>query len=229
MTLAGKPFNTFVQNGEATVQFGPVEGEQQLRFYKGNLGEMPSLVFQSQVRVAPPSATEQTAIDSAMKGEWIELAPVGPEREKAIKYLRIGKPLRQTVILETGAMQKPLEALGKCVDDLMTTWSIDVERHKTLTEPVKPLTSPGEWIVSRDYPAKMLSAGQPAIVEFRLSVGADGKPTGCHIQSTTRPKEFDAAVCGSLMRRARFAPALDGAGKPIASYYRNTVNFTMPR
>lgn len=229
MTLAGKPFKTFVENGEATVQFGPAEGEQQLKFYRGTLGEMPALVFRHQIRVAPPSATEQTAIDNAKNGVWVELAPVGPERVRAIKNLSVGKPLRQTVVLETGPMQKPFEALAKCVDDLMITWGIDVERHKTLSQSVRPLTSPGEWIVSKDYPMKMLSAGQPAIVEFRLSVDAEGKPASCHIQSTTRPKDFDKAVCDSLMRRARFAPALDADGKPIASYYRNTVNFALPR
>jgi hypothetical protein len=74
----------------------------------------------------------------------------------------------------------------------------------------------------------MLSAGQPAIVEFRLSVSADGVPTSCHIQLTTRPKEFDAAVCDSLMRRARFTPALDAEGKPLISYYLNTVKFALP-
>ncbi len=228
MTLAGKPFKTFVENGEAAVQFGPTEGEQKLKFYRGNLGEMPALVFRSQVRVAPPSATEQTAIDKADDGVWIELAPIGPERERAITTLRIGKPLRQTVVLETGPMQKPLAALSKCVENLMTTWGIDVEQHKNLSATVKPLTPQSEWIVSRDYPVKMLSARQPAIVEFRLSVGPDGKPASCHIQSTTRPKEFDAAVCESLMQRARFAPALDAQGKPIASYYRSSVNFALP-
>jgi Gram-negative bacterial TonB protein C-terminal len=229
MTLAGRPFKTIVENGEATVRFGPTEAEQKLKFYRGTLGDMPALVFRSQIRVAPPSVAEQTVIDNAKNGVWIELAPVGPERERAIKSLSVGKPLRQTVVLETGPLQKPFEALAKCVDDLMTTWGIDVERHKTLSQSVRPLTSPGEWIVSRDYPLKMLSAGQPAIVEFRLSVGADGKPASCHIQSTTRPKDFDAAVCESLMRRARFAPALDAGGEPIASYYRNTVNFALPQ
>lgn len=75
---------------------------------------------------------------------------------------------------------------------------------------------------------KMLMQGQPAIVEFRLSVGADGAPLSCHIQSTTRPKEFDEAVCGSLMKRARFSPALDAEAKPMTSYYRNTVRFQIP-
>jgi len=74
----------------------------------------------------------------------------------------------------------------------------------------------------------MLYAGQSAIVEFRMIVSDDGSPASCHIQSTTRPKEFDKAVCGSLMKRARFKPALDADGKPLASYYRNTVRFAIP-
>ena len=229
ITIAGKPVKTAVENGEATIKFGPVEGEQKLAFYKGNLGEYPALVFQAQARVAPPTPLEQSAIDQRKADEWIELASVGPERESAIRNLTITKPLRRTIIMETGPMRKPLEALGLCIDNLMASWGIDVEKHKLLTQPVKPLTSPGRWIVSTDYPVNMLSAGQPAIVEFRMSVGTDGNPASCHIQSTTRPKEFDKAVCGSLMKRARFAPALDAEGKPLASFYRNSVRFALPK
>lgn len=125
-------------------------------------------------------------------------------------------------------MHAPLAALGKCIDNLLTHWGIDVEKHKTLKREAKPAESPDRWVVTGDYPRKMLDAGQPAIVNFRLSVGADGVPTGCHIQSTTRPKEFDDAVCKSVMRRASFIPALDAEGKPLASYYRNTVRFQIP-
>lgn len=228
MTIAGKPVRTSVQNGDANIQFGPTESEQQLAFYKGDLGEYPALVFHSQVRVAPPSAAEQALIDKRKNDEWIEIAPVDPVREAAIRTLTVGKPLRRTVILETGPMRKPLEALGKCIDNLMISWGVDVERHKMLSRTVEPLTSPVKWVVSSDYPVKMLSSGQPAIVEFRMSVSADGSPVSCHIQSTTRSKEFDKAVCGSLMKRARFSPALDADGKPLASYYRNTVRFALP-
>lgn len=228
MIIAGKPVRTSMNNGEATIQFGPTESEQRLGFYKGDLGEYPALVFHSQARVAPPSAAEQALIEKRKDDEWIEIAPVDPAREAAIRNLTIGKPLRRTLILETGSMRKPLEALGTCVNNLMTSWGIDVERHRNLTRAAAPLTSPVQWVVSSDYPVKMLSAGQPAIVEFRMAVSADGNPASCHIQSTTRPKEFDKAVCGSLMKRARFSPALDAEGKPLASYYRNTVRFALP-
>lgn len=229
LLLAGKEVKASSDKIEATVQFGPTEKEQRLHFFKGNLAKWPALVFTSQARIAPPSDAEASAIVNKNKDDgWVDLAPISPERQKAVKYITVGKPLRRQITLQTGSMRAPLVALDKCIDNLMTTWGIDVEKHRTLSRELTPHQSPANWVISKDYPLNMLSAGQPAIVEFRLSVGPDGIPTACHIQSTTRPKEFDDAVCKSVMRRARFAPALDAQGKPLASYYRNSVRFHIP-
>lgn len=229
LTVAGKPIRTSVEKADAAVQFGPDEKEQQLYFFKGDLDKLPALVFTSGARVAPPSDVEFLAIEKREdKDEWIDLTPISDARYKAIKYLTIGKPLRRAVILETGSMRGAFAAMDKCTDNLLAQWGIDTSKHKTLSRKATPKQSPGRWVVSSDYPMNMLSAGQPAIVEFRLSVGADGIPTACHIQSTTRPKEFDDAVCKSVMRRASFDPALDAEGNPLASYYRNTVRFQIP-
>lgn len=229
LTVAGAPVRTSRGKGEVTVQFGPAEKEQQLYFFNGTLDKMPALVFTSGARVAPPSDQELAAIAKRLPGdEWIELAPVNDARLKAITHLALSKPLQRPVILETGPMRAAFKASDKCIDNLMTTWGIDVEKHKSMLRMPTPQQTPARWVVSSDYPLKMLSSGQPAIVEFRLSVGADGIPTACHIQSTTRPKEFDDAVCESVMRRARFDPALDANGTAIASYYRNTVRFQLP-
>lgn len=228
LTIAGKPVKTNIEKAEATLQFGPGEQEQQLYFLNGNLGTMPALIFTNRARISAPTEAERAALKNADESTWINIAPISEDRQKAVKYLKIGKPLRRATILETGSMRGPFAALGKCVDNLMTTWGIDTEKHKMLKSRVKPQQSPGRWVVSTDYPLDMLRSGQSAIVEFRLSVGADGKPTACHIQSTTRPKEFDDAVCKSVMRRAQFDPALDADGKPLASFYRNTVRFQIP-
>lgn len=229
LTVAGKPTRTPAEKGEASVQFGPSEKPQQAHFFGGNLGANPALVFTSGMRVAPPTDAELAAIEKrAANDEWIELAAISETRLKAIKYLTIGKPLRKPLQLETGSMRAAFAAMDTCIDHLMTQWGIDTEKHKSLTRHVVPKQSPAKWVVSSDYPMDMLLSGQPAIVEFRLSVGDDGVPTACHIQSTTRPKEFDNAVCKSVMRRARFEPALDAEGKPLASYYRNSVRFQFP-
>jgi hypothetical protein len=229
LTVAGKPIQTVRDKGDASVQFGPVEKEQQLDFLAGTLNKLPALIFVGGARVAPPSDEELAAI--AQRGpddEWIELAPVSDARLRTISNLTIGKPLQRAIVLETGPMRGAFKVSDACIDDLMTTWGIDVEKHKTMLRMPTPQNPPSRWIVSSDYPIKMLRIGQPAIVEFRLSIGADGVPLACHIQETTRPKEFDNAVCKSLMRRARFEPALDATGTAITSYYRNTVRFQIP-
>lgn len=229
LTVAGNPVQTSREKGDVAVQFGPSEKAQQLHFFNGTLDKMPALVFTSGARVAPPSDQEIAAIAQRAPGdEWIDLAPVSDARLKAISNISIGAPLRRTLVLETGPMRAAFRASDKCIDDLMTTWGIDVEKHKTMLRMPIPQQTPARWIVSSDYPMKMLTSGQPAVVEFRLSIGTNGVPTACHIQSTTRPKEFDDAVCKSVMRRARFDPALDATGTAIASYYRSTVRFQIP-
>jgi hypothetical protein len=225
LTIAGKPVKFSSNEGRLNYQFGPNETGQDMDFYMGNLGEEPALIFKGLARLAPPTKSEQALIDKAKKGEWIELAPLSPERLDAIRTLTIGKPLRRSVILETGTMRKPMEAMGTCIDNLMRSWGIDVDRHRKLTRKAEPSSYPGRWVTPDDYPVKMLNAGQSALIDFRLSVNAEGMPTGCFIQLTTRAKEFDAAVCNALMKRARFTPALDADGKPINSFYKNTIHF----
>lgn len=228
LTLAGKPVKTSVTKGLSKVQFGPSEAEQQLLFFQGDLQELPALVFVNGIRVAPLADAELAATMKTNPSDFLQVAPISDDRLKAIKYLKVGKPLRRTVVLETGSLRAPFAALDKCLIDLMTQWGIDVERHKNLTKRALPLENPGKWILSSDYPSSMLRAGQPALIEFRLNVDSEGKPTSCYIQSTTRPKDFDDAVCKSVMRRARFSPALDADGKPLATFYRNRVLFQIP-
>jgi Gram-negative bacterial TonB protein C-terminal len=229
LTLAGKPMKTGVGGAEAAITFGPTEPTQKRPFFEGEFADRNALIFKSNFRIAPPSDAELTAIKNKKRNDpWIEIAPITPDREAAVRYLQIGKPLSRALILETGSLKQPFAALNKCIDELVTHWGVDVEKHKSLTRKVKPAESPDRWVVSSDYPTSMLQAGQPAIVDFRMSIGPDGKPTACHIQATTRPKAFDDAVCKSLMRRAEFEPALDAEGKPLASYWRTRVVFQIP-
>jgi Gram-negative bacterial TonB protein C-terminal len=228
LTLAGKPFK-LAKTADAKVQFGPTEAEQDVNFMAGTLGDLPSLVMSGEMRLAPVSASELAAIKLAEKKPkeltQINIEPLGAEREKKVTFVKIGRPRRQAVILELGAMDKPLVALDTCITDLVNSWGLDAAKHKTMTRPVLPASNPGNWMNSEDYPIRMLHAGQPAIVEFRLDVDETGRATGCHIQQTTRPKEFDRAVCSAIMRKAKLSPALDAQGQPMKSYYQNTARF----
>jgi Gram-negative bacterial TonB protein C-terminal len=225
LILTGKRFDNAPEGRTLEIQFGPGELMQKLEYFPGSIGKgQPSVSIRPSLRIAPFSPSETETLRTSPPNTL--LPRIGPERGAAVTFVALGRPLRKPVRLATGSMRKPFEALDTCVNELMTHWGIDVARHATIVRGVTPVTSPGKWLTSNDYPLGMLVSGGRGIVNFRLSVGEDGKPTACHIQQSTRPKAFDDAVCAGMMRRARFYPALDKDAKPIASFYRNTVVFS---
>lgn len=236
LTFAGKPFKQN-ETVKAKVQFGPDEAEQEGEFWAGKYGELPSMVMTGEMRLGLLTAEEIDAIKASIKEKqatqkskapvYVKIQPIGVEREKRVKYVKVSRPLRTPVVLELGSMDRPMAALNTCITDLVNGWGLDAEKHKSMLRSVMPITSPGNWMKSSDYPVKMLRAGQPALVEFRLDVDEAGSATGCHIQQTTRPVEFDKAVCGAIMRKAKFDPAIDAQGKPMKSYYQSTVKFRL--
>jgi len=228
LTVSGEPVALKRATRPALIRFGPTEAEQEHGFVIGIMGDgKPALVFSGQMRIAPATASEVQARENSVPGEYI-LPPISDQRKAAVSELSLGRPLRTPVVLKLGGMEKPFEALAACMNELMTHWGIDVEKHENLSLRARPDGNPGPWVNGADYPLGMLARGKEAIVHFRLSVGETGDPTACHIQQSTRPKAFDDVVCNSLMKRAKFLPALDKDGKAIASYYRNTVRFLIP-
>jgi TonB family protein len=116
---------------------------------------------------------------------------------------------------------------GRAVEYCLREGGIDVAQLATLSRRALPTGSPTTWLVSRDYPSGAQFTALQGIVNFRLSVDESGMPSACHIQQSSHPPEFDAALCSGMMRRARFIPALDKDGKPLASYFRGTAVFKM--
>lgn len=228
LTVSGEPVALRRATRPAVIRFGPTEAEQEHGFAIGTMGDGKSaLVFNGQMRIAGLTDSEEKERENSAPGEFI-LPLISNERKAAVSELSIGRPLSAPVVLKLGAMDKPLAALSTCMDELLTHWGIDVEKHRNLVLPARPDGNPGRWVNAADYPSGMLARGKQAIVHFRLSVDENGEATDCHIQQSTRPKAFDDVVCRSLMKRARFLPALDKTDKAIASYYRNTVRFEIP-
>jgi len=225
MSLIGKRMKRPAGSADARIRFGAILPEQDVFFYSGSVGKNPAWIFASDIRIRPLSEAEKAALSA--QGST-PVAPVTDGDKASVTAIDIGRPLRHPLRLYTGPMKASFAAMDACTDELLTHWGIDVARYKTRSRPATPADSPGTWLKSGDYPMDMLQKGQPGIVEFRLAVGADGVPTACHIQQSTDPEGFDRTVCEKLMKRARFEPALDKAGKPMASYYRDTVQFAIP-
>lgn len=227
LSFIGKPAYSSLNQGDVQIRFGPDEAMQEIAFYPASLNKTPALMLRSTLRIAARSEADLAAYEAAMKAEnyGFDWPSITPEQERAVTFIEVKKSIRQPFILETGSLGAPFEALRKCTDSLLEHWGIDVAKHAALKRSVTPKSSPGRWVTSDDYPSEMLLLGKRAIVQFRLNVDAAGLPTTCHIQQSTRPKAFDDAVCKAIMRRAKFDPALDAGGNPIASYWMNSVIF----
>ena len=191
------------------------------------MGNRPAFILDGGQRIGPLTPKEEAARDAARKlGVGVEVPELGAGREAAVRFLELrGTP--KEVVLETGSMDKPLGILRECVWDTVGDWGLDVEQQKTLKRgPIARNGSQG-WFTADDYPSKMARGNYQGTVYYRLIVDETGKPKSCHVQRSTRPKDFDETVCRVVMRRGSFQPALDASGKPVPSYWSQAITFRL--
>jgi TonB family protein len=232
MVLAGNGLaseRAWTRNGELEIeiQFGQNELVQKWSFMTGDFADRPALIVSGGDLDGPLKHLDDDKRHEK-ESDPSKYLPLSPERADAIHYIRLGKPLGQEVNLKTGSLKAPFAALDQCIDELLTHWGIDVERHHKLSRAAAPANSPGRWVTFNDYPTHAISRGMQGLVHFRLNIDNKGNVTACHIQQSTRPVEFDVAVCNALTKRAEFEPALDDDGQPIASFWRSAVRFVIP-
>ncbi len=87
---------------------------------------------------------------------------------------------------------------------------------------------PGSWITADDYPPSAMHLGQSGTVAVQLSVDATGKAVRCTV-TTSASAALDARTCEVMLLRARFVPATDAKGRPIASLVARRVNWALPQ
>jgi len=92
-------------------------------------------------------------------------------------------------------------------------------------EPRKPMQ---ELIGPDDYPASALAQRAEGWVDFTLEVGANGRVTGCTITFSSGSSALDSATCRILRSRARFTPARDSNGMPVAAPYDDELGWKLP-
>ncbi|WBO24656.1 energy transducer TonB [Sphingomonas abietis] len=109
---------------------------------------------------------------------------------------------------------------------------IDLSLHGNAASKAKfarPLGYPGDWITSEDYPADAIRLKVEGATGFRLDIDADGAVARCTVTATSGSDELDQTACELLVRRARFSPAMDASGHPIAATYSSSVRWQIPQ
>lgn len=221
MLVAGQPLRPFEQFHRISYRFGPSEEVQKSDVKILTLGEFDPAVVVLSAAFLPASVDVNSGSISIIPDA--ERDKISSKQEEAVEWLELTAGKRTPLRLELGSMGAPMQALRTCTDDLLQQWGIDVERHKQVTRTVEPANNPALWVQPDDLTRDMMRAGKAGLVQFLLAVNEQGEPTACHIRQESDQNSYQKFVCGLLMARAKFTPALDASGKPMSSYFVSSV------
>jgi len=73
----------------------------------------------------------------------------------------------------------------------------------------------GGSLTDRDYPASLARVRAAGTVAIRYRIGTDGRVRDCEVARSSGYAELDELTCRLVVQRFRYAPARDGAGRPV--------------
>ncbi len=79
-----------------------------------------------------------------------------------------------------------------------------------------------------DYPQRALSNGEQGTTAVSLTIGSNGRVSGCNVTSSSGSSSLDSTTCSILTRRARFTPAKDQSGQPISDSTTARIRWVLP-
>jgi TonB family protein len=107
-------------------------------------------------------------------------------------------------------------ALKACEGDLLKSWGVDPARFIALIPPGKPgFVDLSQYIGGDDYPRAANGANGEVLA--LLTIGLDGKITGCRTIESSGNDALDQRTC-EIARRIHYSVALDQDKKPVSSW-----------
>ncbi|MDT8757159.1 energy transducer TonB [Sphingomonas psychrotolerans] len=212
LALIGDRFVSADAEVAGKIDFGLSNKPVDLNGLNGTMGKTKAIFLRS------------LRFDGWESSEKMEVAPtLTPEQEARITGVTVDLRGRPPFRIEFGSLAKPLAQMRLCMDNLVKSWGYDPVEQAGALRPASPITSPGTWLSSSDYPMNAVMNGHNGLVQFRLDIDSEGKVLGCFILSRTSPDDFADTTCRAMTRRARLQPALDAQGRPMRSYFVSKV------
>jgi TonB family protein len=126
-------------------------------------------------------------------------------------------------------LTQALTALKKCENDLLQSWGVDPQGLKRIATPAEPSDAgPSIWFPQNSYPIDARRAHAQGRVLLRFKVDATGAVSDCGFAMSSGSKMLDDGSCRVLMKRAKYRPAIDIDGAPIASTMIVAVTWVIP-
>ena len=83
--------------------------------------------------------------------------------------------------------------------------------------------------IIENYPSRAIRDEIEGRVGVRVTVGPNGRVSGCTVSSSSGSNILDEAACNDITRYARFEPALDDAGNPTSGSWGTTIVYQLTR
>lgn len=95
--------------------------------------------------------------------------------------------------------------------------------------PLLLLSTPAnaQWWNQDDWPSESRAKREQGLVAYEIEISKDGSVEGCTITESSGFPRLDEVTCAKILERARFKPARDDAGRPIASTYKGRVRWSL--
>ncbi|MFO6446736.1 energy transducer TonB [Erythrobacter sp. NE805] len=219
MTAAGPSFKRFRSRQPTALAFAAGQQPRRTEPFTGNVEGYGDAVVYSSVRIDGRGGTDAEDKEEDTVGGIPALDKPGAKAVEFVSLKQRGDEIR----LKTGPLDAAFEVLDRCALDLVGTWGLDIEAHRTAMS--LPRWTNRDAVVRRivaDYPRDALSAGEQGIMRLRVIVSAEGKVEDCAILKATNADRLDSPACRA-MALARFEPARDAQGKPMRSYHAESI------
>lgn len=151
----------------------------------------------------------------------------GPKSGMTVSRVRVADsvlravPKTSNIMVKAGAQEyhlaigdrtNVLKTLDTCVADLRDYWGNVLQEEPGTSPPIGNITGIFE---ADDYPAEALVEKVEGAVQYTLLIDENGAVVGCDPIMATRAPILELMGCQVIMRRAKYTPARDRAGRPV--------------
>ncbi|MCE2843176.1 MAG: energy transducer TonB [Novosphingobium sp.] len=169
----------------------------------------------------PPKKVDPPKVPPRAEPDRTKLAPPQPQPQPVNPFQN------------PGAIPPPTFGTGETgfggIDNVVFPGPTPSPGPSFATKAARPKGNPGLWVTTNDYPQSAIRSEAEGVVKFRLSVGTNGRVTGCEVTGSSGTEALDQAACAKLMLRGRFEPASDSTGALVAGSYTGAVRWQLPK
>ena len=78
-----------------------------------------------------------------------------------------------------------------------------------------------------DYPSSAIENEEQGTVAVSLTIGTNGRVSGCSVTSSSGSRSLDSTTCRVLQSRAKFTPARDNQGNPTTGTFSQRITWRL--